>query len=159
MKLHPSLLLVTILSFQTFQAKSQEFTAEQAVIKSLESLQEKFIAIANDFPEDLYDSQPHPDSRSFIREIWHVSSGFGVLTARIKGQRPSVELINIPEDIKYDKTEIVNRLTKNTAECIELLQNQFDPKSIFALSHLSEHYGKIVTIYRVNNLVPPNSKD
>ena len=152
-------LLILGLIMHSTILSAQDNSAQEVTIKSLISLQEKVIEIARDFPEDLFDFRPHPDSRSYIDEIWHISSGFGVMTARIQGKKPSAELINIPQNIKYDRELIIEHLTKNSNDYINLLKEQFDPNSIFTLAHLSQHYGKIVTIYRVNNLVPPNSRN
>lgn len=159
LRILPALLLTAVMICSGSLLKVQNNTAENVTIRSLKQLREKAIAIAKDFPDSLYNFQPHPDSRSYIKEIWHISSGFGVLTARMKGERPSKELINVPENIKYDRAAIVDRLTGYSNECLSLLEKQFDPASIFTLAHLSQHYGKIVTLYRVNGLVPPNSKD
>ena len=54
---------------------------------------------------------------------------------------------------------MVARLTASAQECVSLLREQFDARSIRVLEHVAEHYGKLVTIYRVNGLVPPASRE
>ena len=134
-------------------------TAAEITIESWEQLQAKIVAMARDFPEDLFAFQPHPDSRSFADEIWHIASGNQVLAARIRGEPLSARILTTPEGAQHDRTMMVARLTASAQECVSLLREQFDARSIRVLEHVAEHYGKLVTIYRVNGLVPPASRE
>jgi len=45
----------------------------QAVLESWNDIGRKLVAIAEDLPEDKYDYKPHPDSRTFVGNLLHVS--------------------------------------------------------------------------------------
>ena len=105
------------------------------------------MAMARDFPEELFDFRPHADSRSFAEEIWHIASGNRVLAARLRGEPLDPDILSTPEGSKHDRPMMVARLSASSQECARLLGEQFDGQSIRTLAHMAEHYGKLVTIY------------
>jgi len=132
--------------------------AAEITVQTWEVLQGKILGMARDFPAELFDSRPHPDSRSFVEEIWHVASGNEVLAAQIRGERVDPASLTISDDVKHDRAMMIERLSASAEECADLLRARFDARSIRTLEHMGEHYGKLVTIYRINGLVPPDSR-
>ncbi len=132
----------------------------------------KLIAMAEDFPEDKYDFKPKPEVRSFAEQMLHVSGAVYYFAAQVKGQKT-------PEDPKRSefksKAEIVAYVKKAVADGAALVRTFGDasfskPMQIGKRSvnpyyfwadfceHPGEHYGQMVVYYRLNNLVPPESR-
>ena len=51
------------------------------VLGTWESEHRKIMEMARDFPPNLYNTRPHPDSRRFIDEVRHVTIGLEMSTA------------------------------------------------------------------------------
>jgi hypothetical protein len=88
------LLAVATLAQQT--AKQTEAlkpppSPSQAVLASWNEVGRKLIAIAEDLPEDKYDYKPHPDSRTFVAQLLHVSASMYYFTDIVQGKKPRYE--------------------------------------------------------------------
>ncbi len=77
------------------QEKDQPPTAEQIMLRSWKSIHRRLIEMAKDFPEEKFDYRPHPDSRSFLEEIWHVTAVARVTAAQIKGEDPPDDVFSL----------------------------------------------------------------
>ncbi len=64
-------------------------TYEQVLVNTWKSLHNKILAMAEDtvFPEDKLGWKPHPDSRSVLEELRHVTIGLEMTTATAKGEK------------------------------------------------------------------------
>jgi len=121
--------------------------------------------MAQDFPEDKYGYKPKPEMRSFGDVIAHVIAGdeYGARFGR-------------GEDVKWDaleksatdykgKAELVAALKKWTDEGAATLKAMPDEKFqttitpwMAIIEHAGEHYGQLVVYYRLNGMVPPESR-
>ncbi len=119
----------------------------------------KILDMARDFPEELYASKPHPDSRTFLDEIRHVTIGLEMSSAQLTGA-PFDYMARVAEDESKPATRasLVSELEAALARSVSLVEAQPSPILIGWISHQAEHYGKLVTIYRMNGLVPPASR-
>lgn len=140
-------------------AQNQTPTAEQVLARSWARTHEKLLDIAKDFPEDKFDYRPHPDARNFLEEIWHVTAGVQFTIFRMKGEQVDGRKLFSYEGRSRNRAEYVADLEKAINECNELMKVKFDPRNISFLEHQGEHFGKLVTFYRANGLVPPSSRD
>ena len=177
-------LVVTVLSLP---AHAQEATKKetavkpapspsQAVLETWNDIARKLIAMAEDFPEDKYDFKPTPAQRSFAEQLLHVSNANYFFTNLAKGEKPPAE-----EDPKRDqyktKADVVAFVKKAYADGAAAIKAKgdkgmsdqvVDPFShqkarIYDLAygfieHSGEHYGQLVSYYRLSGLVPPESR-
>jgi uncharacterized damage-inducible protein DinB len=150
-------------------------SASHAVIDSWNDIGSKLIEMAEDFPEDKYDFKATPPQRTFAEVLLHVVGTTYVLTDAANGKEPR------PHDLARNdyktKADIVAALKKAVAEGAAALKARGDKgmsatvymsfnnqmTRILDLAyamcmHSSEHYGQLVVYYRLNGLVPPESR-
>ena len=130
----------------------------------------KLIEMGEDFPEDKYDYKPKPEVRSFAEQLLHAAGAVYYFKATIDGTKPPEEDPK-RSDFK-SKAEIVAYAKKAFAEGSAMIEkadfsktikgrrrmiNPYDFWSDFC-EHPGEHYGQMVVYYRLNGLVPPESR-
>jgi hypothetical protein len=138
----------------------------------------KVIAMAEDFPEDKYSFKAQKDERTFGENLIHIASGYYEMINAIKG---SVVGYTGSEDSlrkKFPKkADIVKYLKQAVADGAELIKIQGDSGLtrefkypwgnmmvhgsfgwMGILEHAGEHYGQLVVYYRVNEMIPPESR-
>jgi uncharacterized damage-inducible protein DinB len=145
------------------------------VLEQWNDIGRKLIAIAEDLPEDKYDYKPNPESRTFVAQLLHVSASMYYFTDLAQGKKP-----RYPDDPKRDelktKAQIVAFVKQAVKDGADLIKAKGDagmeeevsdggPVKIriqhlaFSLNeHSGEHYGQLVVYYRINGLVPPESR-
>ena len=64
-------------------------TYEQVIVNTWKNLHNKILTMAKDtqFPDDKLGWKPHPDSRSVLEELRHVTIGLEMTTAMAKGEK------------------------------------------------------------------------
>jgi len=147
----------------------------KVVVDSWNDIGRKLIAMAEDFPEDKYDYKATPQQRTFAEVLLHVVGTSYVLTDAANGKEPR------PHDLARSdyrtKADIVAALKKAVAEGAAALKARGDNAMsdtvrmsfnnqmtrildlAYSMSmHASEHYGQLVVYYRLNGLVPPESR-
>jgi len=141
---------VVLAAVPAAQGQQAPQTWDQIALRSFDSVHSKLIDMAKDFPEDKFDYKPHPDSRSFVEELQHALGVIQGQVARMKGEQPDRNASQI-----RDRAKLVAAFESAKAEYITLWQKDKNPRIIGIAEHAGEHYGKLVTIYRVNGRVPP----
>ena len=143
-------------------AQSNPPTAAESLKKNFDYINQKVLAMAQDFPEAKYDFRLKPEMRSFGELIVHISSGIAYAAKAGRGEK-----------VKWDELEPKEYATK--AACVALVQKWIDEANaalkenpegrhgslepfLSVLQHSSEHYGLLVAYYRANGLVPPDSR-
>ena len=171
------------LSRTTFAQQSSQNTEppkpvpgpSQAVLEAWNDIGDKLITMAEDFPESKYDFKATPPERTFAQVLLHVAGTSYVFTDTAHGKEAR------PHDLSRDKyktkADIVAVLKQAVADGARVIQekgdagmnnaerllfgNQMVRVSDLACSmsmHASEHYGQLVVYYRLNGLVPPESR-
>jgi hypothetical protein len=121
--------------------------------------------MAQDFPEDKYDFKPKPEMRTFGDMIAHVIAGdeFGARFGRGENVKWGA-MEKSAKDYK-GKADLVATLKKWTDEGNAILKAMPDEKFQTTISpwmdiieHAGEHYGQLVVYYRLNGIVPPESR-
>lgn len=134
-------------------------TFEQVTLRQWNAVHKKVADMAKDFPEDKMDSRPQKDARSFIEEVWHVTATAEWLRAQYTGEKVDTDkLFNSYDGRPRDRAQLVAQLEKAVADCAAHIEKKPNPRVIGLIEHAGEHYGKMVTIYRINGLVPPASR-
>jgi uncharacterized damage-inducible protein DinB len=141
-------------------AQEAESPLEKAVIAGWKNVHKKVLDMAGDFPEEFYDSRPHPDSRSFAEEVRHVTIGVEMFAAQLQGEGFHYGNRNaFYAERPKTRESLVADLERAINEVVSLLEAEGEmrsrPQLGYWLGHQSEHYGKLTAIYRLNNLVPP----
>lgn len=151
-------------------------TESQIVLAQWNEIGRKLIAIAEDLPEDKYDYKPNPASRSFLAQLLHASASMYYFTDAAQGRKP-----RFPDDPNRDNLKTKADVVAFVKKCVEdgatLIQSKGDKgmSEIYTdtesnqqmhvsdlayslMEHSGEHYGQLVVYYRINTLVPPESR-
>ncbi|HZU24409.1 MAG TPA: DinB family protein [Bryobacteraceae bacterium] len=152
-------LLIAALAAQTKPAPSPS----KALRGYFEYVNGKVLDMAKDFPEDKYDYRPTKEMRSFGELIVHIASG-NVYAAKVgKGEQANWDEL----DAKNYKTkaDIVGLLQKSIDDSTAALKAEPDEEFtktlrpwLAVMQHSSEHYGLLVAYYRLNGMVPPETR-
>ena len=147
----------------------------QALLESWNYVGRKLIAIAEDLPEDKYDYKPHPDSRTFVGNLLHASASMYFFTDTALGQKARFGDDPKRDDLKT-RAQVVAFVKKCVQDGADLIKSKGDkglneevsdggPQKIRLydlayglVEHSGEHYGQLAVYYRINGLVPPESR-
>lgn len=148
----------------------------QAVLEQWNDIGRKLIAIAEDLPEDKYDYKPNPASRTFVEQLLHVSASMYYFTDVAQGQK-----VRYGDDPKRDELKTKAQVVAFVKKCVEDGANLIKAKGDAGMAgtvvdpfsnqetrltdwahgiieHSGEHYGQLVVYYRINGMVPPESR-
>ena len=174
-------LLVTFASAQekkTTEPPKPAQSSSQELLWGWNGVGGKLIAMAEDFPEDKYDFKAQKDERTFGGNLLHVASSYYNMINAIKGSVVGYSGNDDSLRKKYPtKTDIVKYLKQAVADGAELIKAQGDsgltrefkyPWGNFMvhemfgwngiLEHAGEHFGQLVVYYRINGMIPPESR-
>ena len=145
------------------------------------SIGNKLIAMAQDFPEDKYDFKVQKDQRTFAQTLSHVAGVDYLLMRTVSGPNIGPDLgkdvVNPSRDVYKTKADVVNLIQQAVADGANLIQQQGDAglekttkfpfgnklvhnsyNWMFVIEDSGEHYGQLVVYYRANNMAPPASR-
>jgi len=125
----------------------------------------KLITMAEDFPESKYDFKPAEGVRTFADQLRHVAFWNLYVAKTMKGE-PIDPAINELSKTEYPtKASIVAVLKSSAADAAAQMKAQEATPSAKATrlfntftEHAGEHYGQLVVYYRLNGIVPPESR-
>jgi hypothetical protein len=167
------LLCASSAATQAAKAPPAPSTIGKDLLSSWNEVGNKLSAMAEDFPADKYDWKPTPEVRSFAEQLLHAAGYANYVGEVAKGLRPKEE--DPPRANFKSKAEIVAYVKKAYADGAKAIQATTDEKlrsaiqvgrrsvTIYglwdgALEHSGEHYGQLAVYYRVNKMVPPESR-
>ena len=136
-------------------------TYETAILNTWKSLHDKILTMAKDsmYPDDKLGWRPHPDSRSVLEEFRHVTIGLEMTAATARGEKFDFEAREKADAGKpKTRASVVSEMEAAIAASYPLVQSKPMPQLIGWIDHQGEHYGKLVTAYRANGIVPPISR-
>lgn len=136
-------------------------TYESALARSWEDVHNKVLTMAKDtvFPDSKLAWKPHPDARSVMEELRHVTIGLEMTTAEAKGEKFDFDAREKADAGKpKTRASVVAEMEAAIAASYPLVKSKPRPQLLGWLEHQGEHYGKLVTAYRVNGVVPPISR-
>jgi len=138
----------------------------------------KVIAMARDFPQDKYDFKAQKDERTFGQNLIHIASAEYEMMSAITGT--SMWPFGNEDSLKKKyttKEDIVKFLIQTADDGVKLIKEQGDSgltKEVkypwgnsmihasalwyFMLEHTGEHFGQLVVYYRINGMIPPESR-
>ena len=125
----------------------------------------KFMALAEEFPEEKYDYRPGADVRTFGDVVRHVAFWNGWVAKTARGEKADGSPNELPKAQYGTKAAMVAALKSSLTEAAAELKKHADaptPRQAELwgsfIAHTSEHYGQLVVYYRLNGLVPPASR-
>jgi uncharacterized damage-inducible protein DinB len=138
----------------------------------------KVIAMARDFPQNKYDFKAQKDERTFGQNLIHIASAEYNMMSAITGTPMWPFGSEDSLQKKYATKEgIVKFLIQTADDGVKLMKEQGDtgltkeykyPWGNFMvhgthlwyemLEHTGEHFGQLVVYYRVNGMIPPESR-
>ena len=136
-------------------------TYETVLARSWEDVHNKILTMAKDttYPDDKLGWKPHPDSRSVLDELRHVTIGLEMTTAQAKGEKFDFDAREKADGSKpKTRASVVAEMEAAIAASYPLVKSKPRPQLLGWLEHQGEHYGKLVTAYRANGVVPPVSR-
>jgi uncharacterized damage-inducible protein DinB len=177
-----SLVLLSVLSFAV-ASRAQEKkppkpapSSSKAVLDSWNDIGRKLITMAEDFPEDKYDYKATPAERTFAENLLHVAGVNYYFTNTVRGEKPPAGE-NPPRSQYKTKSDVVAFVKKSFADgaaaieargdkgmteiVVDPYSNEETRISDYAygfVEHSGEHYGQLVVYYRLNGIVPPESR-
>ena len=136
-------------------------TFESALARSWEDVHNRILTMAKDtaFPDDRLAWKPHPDARSVLEELRHVTIGLEMTTAEARGEKFDFDAREkAAASNSKTRASVVADMEAAIAASYPLVKSKPRPQLIGWLEHQGEHYGKLVTAYRANGVVPPISR-
>jgi hypothetical protein len=150
----------------------------EKILERLQDIGGKTIAIAEDFPEDLYNTyrpKGNPDVRTAAEILLHVADVNSRIAFRVSNTQDKAALAaagKLPDVRRFayvSKPNTIAKVKESFAALRKAIQDNPDPETesdqganleawLYAIGHSSEHFGNLVTYYRDNGLVPPTSR-
>src|SRR5271154_61273 len=155
---------LALLAAVSARAQSPAKSPAEALKRNFDYINNKILEMAEDFPADKYNFKLTPEMRTFGAVIVHIASGD--IYAAKAGNGQSVKWDDQEQDpAKFlTKADCIALLKKSTDDANQALKaNPEGPQKnmqpfLAVLQHSSEHYGLLVSYYRANGLVPPESR-
>ncbi|MEE8199755.1 MAG: DinB family protein [Candidatus Acidoferrales bacterium] len=175
----PVALLASVLGLAGCQREAEpppiESGQAQEMLEGWNYIGQKLIEMAEDFPAEKYDYRPTEEVRSFGEMLRHVAAVNFRYIRQAQGREYEPEEF-APE--KFQSKDDIAALIKRSYEeggllledatdeqMLEPMKNPYGDRStsgytywVQAAGHAAEHYGNLVTYYRLNGLVPPASR-
>jgi uncharacterized damage-inducible protein DinB len=147
--------------------------ASAALLEEWNDTGRRLIAIAEDMPEDKYDYKPKPEMRSWLAQLAHAAqSNYYFINPVLGKPMPKDD-----PDMAQLKTraQVVAFVKKCFADGADVIKAQGDvgmAKTVDAggqmmrvdvlaydlIAHTNDHYGQMMVYYRLNGMVPPESR-
>ncbi len=176
MKSFGSILSVTTaiaLSYPALHAKQPPASTDsisQAIRGTWESAKRNLKESAEQMPEADYAFRPTDQVRTFGEILAHVAGANYVFCSPARGEKSPHEEDDIEKTAKT-KAEIVKALNDSLTYCdaaytaltdrsaAEMIGAQARASTLIRnVGHLQEHYGNLVTYFRLKGMVPPSSR-
>ena len=151
---------------------SPSYDMKAQALLDLQTVQKKFVDLANAIPTDKFTWRPSPDSRSFAEVFLHVAGErYGIL-GLMGAERPAGFDAKALEKSTTDKAQIISELNKSwdfTQKTIAAMSNADFAKLLpklgpqanagdvvyILVADAHEHLGQAVAYSRENGIVPP----
>ena len=168
--------MVAVLVLSAAPAFAQGESISSAVKKAWAGAKQNIAESAAQMPESDYSFKPVDSVRTFGEILSHVAGANYVFCAATTGEKaPYAE--DAFEKTAKTKADITKALTESLAYCdakynaltdasgakmIDMPYNMGKTAAVYSLmlntSHNAEHYGNLVTYFRIKGMVPPSSK-
>jgi uncharacterized damage-inducible protein DinB len=140
--------------------------------------EKRLVEMAQDFPEDKLDYKAAPTQRTFAEQLLHAAgSNYYFIAAATGAKMPGDEMENPSRATYKTRAQVVEFIQKAYAAGAKAIEEQGDKGMVEAvkapfgnrmvtraalwaqdIAHANEHYGQCVVYYRLNGLVPPETR-
>ncbi|HKS80738.1 MAG TPA: DinB family protein [Candidatus Acidoferrales bacterium] len=146
-------------------AQQKAHTPSENVKANWDYVGGKILAMAQDWSEEKYTYRATPEQRTFQQVLLHVAGSNYDLINRAAGKKVG-DGHNDPAVSDYKtKAETIAFLKKSIEDGDAEIAREGDAGVVKNLSdwigyteHMGEHYGLLVVYYRLNGVVPPDSR-
>jgi uncharacterized damage-inducible protein DinB len=168
--------MAAVLTLAAVPALAQGDAMSGAVKKSWDAAKQNITESAAQMPEADYAFKPVDSVRTFGQIIAHVAGANYVFCAATTGEKPPHSEDEFEKNAKT-KAEIVKALGDSVAYCdakyaaltdaaggkvVDMPFGMGKAAAAYPLmlntGHVNEHYGNLVTYFRIKGMVPPSSK-
>jgi len=165
--IHPMKTIVTALSMALISAATLAAqgprTPAQSIRANFTQLNKEVLDMAKDFPPDKYNYRPGEGVRSFAEVMVHIASGniYGAKAGR--GEQVKWDELD-PKDYKTKESivALVQKSVDDAAATLKATPDEQFSKTLgpwmAVIEHEAEHFGQLNAYYRVNGIVPPQSR-
>jgi uncharacterized damage-inducible protein DinB len=144
-----------------------------ALLEEWNDLGRRLIAMAEDMPEDKYDYKPKPEMRSWLGQLAHAAQSNYYFINPVEGKpMPKDDPDMAQLKTRAQVVAFVKKCFEDGATIIQASGDGGMAKTVDAggqmmridalgydlIGHGNEHYGQIVVYYRLNGMVPPESR-
>ena len=136
----------------------------QSIRRALADIDRKLLDMAKDMPEDRYNFKPKPEMRSFGEVLVHIVGG-NIYAAKVVGGDKSAKWDEVDAKQYTTKAQVIALLEKSFADSEAAAKNESDEAFthtvapwVSVIEHSGEHYGLLVAYYRLNGMVPPETR-
>jgi len=144
-------------------AAQQDAGPAQVLLKQWNDIGKRAIAMAEDWPEDKYGYRPSKDVRTFGQIVVHIAAANFLAVNEATG-KSNKDFQDDPKGYETKK-QIVAYLKKSVTDGAAALQAGGDAGAlkhlrwwVSMMEHAGEHFGNLTTYYRLNGVVPPQSR-
>jgi uncharacterized damage-inducible protein DinB len=130
-------------------------------------LGDKIVTMAEEFPQERYDTSPVPGVRSFADQLRHVAFWNVYVQKTLLSEAVNGDANELPRDEYPTRERIAAALRKSFDDVKGAFArngNGNGPSEaacdtmVTFIEHNGEHYGQLAVYYRLNGLVPPASR-
>ncbi len=150
------------------QSPSPTSQVTEPVLEEIKTIERKMVAVAEDFPERLYNTY-RPNGKKDLDTAADILLGIadfnatGAFQFSTKQQQAAIAGAgNVPDDRNFvyvSKQDTVRKVKESFAAVRKAIQDNPDPNNLqdwlFIISSSCQEYGRLVTYYHNNGLVPP----
>jgi len=147
------------------QAPKPDPTVRDVLLKQWTDISEKVVKLAEEFPEDKYEFRPVPGVRTFADNLRHVAFWNGYVAKTARGEKADTKQNELPKAQYGTKAAIIKALKDSLADATAQLKSgpatptaKLTDLWVSFTEHSGEHYGQMVVYYRLNGIVPPESR-
>jgi hypothetical protein len=141
------------------QSQQTPPTFESVTERAWTGVHTRILNMVKDFPEEKYKSHPGDDTRDFVGEVRHIMVGMDMTAGMLKGEQVDFNARTAYyEGRPATKASLTADYEASMNACLELIKKSPNPRVIGWTEHAGEHYGKLVSIYRISGLVPPSTR-
>jgi uncharacterized damage-inducible protein DinB len=137
----------------------------EATLQNWNDIGNRLITMAEDFPAEKYTFRATPEVRTFQQVLLHVAASNYSLINVARGKKLGIDQNDPPIENFKTKAEVVAFLKKSVADGADTIHQMGNAGMLEHLvdwmgmvEHSGEHYGQLVVYYRLNGIVPPESR-
>jgi uncharacterized damage-inducible protein DinB len=147
------------------QAPKKRPGPAEATLANWNDIGNRLITMAEDFPAEKYTFRANADVRTFQKVLLHLAGSNYSLINSVRGKKLGNEENDPSIETFKTKADVVAFLKKSVADGADTIQQAGDAGVLEhigdwmgMIEHSGEHYGQLVVYYRLNGIVPPESR-